>query len=467
MSQQDLEEEQVPLKSRLSVTSADAIVAFVQTFVGGGLLNYWYTTSMGLNPIWAIVVWGIFGAWNMINDPLFGSLSDNTTHNLGRRIPYIRYGGPILGLFYILAWLPMDPGNQMVLFFQFLTTLFLYDTLWTAVATSLYVMPYEMAISNKARGSIFIWKVFFTVIATLIPLVLLDFLKPAFGDNLWPYFIFHMILGISLAAITFISTFFYEEKVYVRYESKIPFLESLKQTLSNRAFLIFEIISFTVVYCQGGIIQGLLYFPDAFGQNYYLLLVCVLIGVIIGVYLFAVRGKGLTVKKAVKIWIVIFALSCFLILVLGYFWVATLIGCVGIGVGLAGGLYLIPLLNGDVIDYDESITGQRREGMYAGVNSFITKYATSLAQMVFLAIIVAFGYNTLLDPEDQTAVFADLGVIIGWMLVPTILLFICYIAMKYYPLEGKEWLETKKELEKIHMEKEKERLKELGYEYKE
>ena len=180
MSQQDLEEEQVPLKSRLSVTSADAIVAFVQTFVGGGLLNYWYTTSMGLNPIWAIVVWGIFGAWNMINDPLFGSLSDNTTHNLGRRIPYIRYGGPILGLFYILAWLPMDPGNQMVLFFQFLTTLFLYDTLWTAVATSLYVMPYEMAISNKARGSIFIWKVFFTVIATLIPLVLLDFLKPAF-----------------------------------------------------------------------------------------------------------------------------------------------------------------------------------------------------------------------------------------------------------------------------------------------
>jgi GPH family glycoside/pentoside/hexuronide:cation symporter len=128
---------------------------------------------------------------------------------------------------------------------------------------------------------------------------------------------------------------------------------------------------------------------------------------------------------------------------------------------------LIPLLNGDVIDYDESITGQRREGMYAGVNSFITKYATSLAQMIFLAIIVSFGYNTLLDPEDQTAVFADLGVIIGWMLVPTILLFICYIAMKYYPLEGKEWLETKKELEKIHREKEKERLKELGYEYKE
>lgn len=466
MSQQDLQEEFVPLKSRVSVTSADAVVAFVQTFVGGGLLNFWYTTSMGLNPLWAIVVWGIFGAWNMINDPLFGSLSDNTKHKLGRRIPYIRYGGPILGLFYILSWLPTDPGNQLVLFFQFLITLFLYDTLWTAVATSLYVMPYEMAVSNKARGSIFIWKVFFTVIATLIPLVLLDFLKPAFGENLLPYFIFHMILGIGLALITFFSTFFYKEKVYIKYETDVPFLDSLKQTLKNRAFLIFEVISFTVVYCQGGIIQGLLYFPDALEQNYYLLLVCVLIGVIIGVFLFAVRGKGLTVKRAVTVWVLIFAISCFIILILGYFWIATLIGCIGIGIGLAGGLYLIPLLNGDVIDYDESITGQRREGMYAGVNSFVTKYATSLAQMVFLAIIVAFGYDTLLEPANQKPL-ADLGVIIGWMLVPTILLFICFIAMRYYPLEGTEWLETKEELEQIHHKKEKERLKELGYEYKE
>jgi GPH family glycoside/pentoside/hexuronide:cation symporter len=464
ISQKDLLEEFVPLRSRISVTSADAIVALVQTFVGGGLLNYWYTTSMGLEPLLAILVWGIFGAWNMINDPLFGSLSDNTTHQLGRRIPYIRYGGPLLGIFYILAWLPIFSGEQLSLFLQFLITLFLYDTLWTAVATSVYVMPFEMVVSNKARGSIFIWKVFFTVIATLLPLILLDFLKPAFGDNLWSYFIFHMVLGIILAMITFISTFFYKEKIYIRYESQVPFIESLKHTLKNRAFLVFEVVSFTVIYCQGGIVQGLLYFPDALGQNFYLILVCALIGVIIGVFIFAFKGKALTVKKAIRIWIMIFAISCFLILVLGYFHIITLIGCVGIGIGLVGGIYLTPMMNGDVIDYDESITGQRREGMYAGVNSFVTKYATSLAQMIFMATIIAFGYNTLLDPKNQTAL-ADLGVIIGWMLFPTILLFISFIAIRYYPLEGKEWLETKQNLAKVHKEKEKERLEELGYKY--
>ncbi len=41
---------------------------------------------------------------------------------------------------------------------------------------------------------------------------------------------------------------------------------------------------------------------------------------------------------------------------------------VTVGFGFAGGMYLIPVMNGDVIDYDESKTLLRREGMYAGVN---------------------------------------------------------------------------------------------------
>ncbi len=57
-----------------------------------------------------------------------------------------------------------------------------------------------------------------------------------------------------------------------------------------------------------------------------------------------------------------------------------------VGIGFAGGMYLIPLMNGDVIDKDEHHTGLRREGMYAGVNSFITKPAISLAQAVFLSL---------------------------------------------------------------------------------
>ncbi len=78
----------------------------------------------------------------------------------------------------------------------------------------------------------------------------------------------------------------------------------------------------------------------------------------------------------------VFSVGCFVILVAGHFLLPTLIGFFCFGLGFAGGMYLIPLMNGDVVDMDEHRTGLRREGMYAGVNSFVTKPAISLANSV-------------------------------------------------------------------------------------
>jgi hypothetical protein len=41
----NLKEEYVPLKSRISVSGADGIVAFAQTIIGGGTLTYYFTTT--------------------------------------------------------------------------------------------------------------------------------------------------------------------------------------------------------------------------------------------------------------------------------------------------------------------------------------------------------------------------------------------------------------------------------------
>src|SRR5512133_3211771 len=95
------------------------------------------------------------------------------------------------------------------------------------------------------------------------------------------------------------------------------------------------------------------------------------------------------------------------------------------GIGFAGGMYLIPLMNGDVLDIDEERTGLRREGMYAGVNSFITKPAISLANAAFLWIIGYYGYNNDLGKGAQSA-SAETGILVAWTLIPGILLFICF-----------------------------------------
>jgi GPH family glycoside/pentoside/hexuronide:cation symporter len=120
-------------------------------------------------------------------------------------------------------------------------------------------------------------------------------------------------------------------------------------------------------------------------------------------------------------------------------------------------------MNGDVVDFDEHKTGLRREGMYAGINSFITKPAISLAQWVMLSLMTAFGYDQALGKGLQST-SAETGILLGWTLVPGILLFLSFIVLHWYPLDGKDWLGIKARLAEIHKEKERKYLASKGYE---
>ena len=456
-------EEIVPLKSRMWVSAADASVAFIQGALMIGL-SYYYLHIRGLSAIWIGIVWLIFGVWNAVNDPLFGHISDKTKTKLGRRIPYIRYGGPILGFLYVMCWIAFPGDTQMDLFFQMLITLFLYDALYTIVATALYIMPFEMALSNKARGSIFVWKLIFSVIATFVPLFLIPIIQPGTGDDPTFYILFHVMLGIFVGVIVFVSSFFYKERFYMVDEEKVPFLTSVKNTFKNKSFIVFEVISFTIIYVQAGLMLGLGFYIDEFETNMIFLFLGLGVGVIVGAIVFIGQQSKLGVKKSMMLMCAIFALGCYIILFFGHILALVLIGFVCVGMGVVGGFFLIPMMNGEVIDKDEDLTGTRREGMYAGVNSFVTKYAISLAQFVFLMIIAVYGYDATLR-KGQQAPIVETGILIAWMLVPALMLTLCVIVMKLYPLHGTEWLQTKVKLAEIHKQKEKVFLEKHGIKF--
>jgi GPH family glycoside/pentoside/hexuronide:cation symporter len=160
----------------------------------------------------------------------------------------------------------------------------------------------------------------------------------------------------------------------------------------------------------------------------------------------------------------VFAVGCFALLLGGRMVVPAAFGFLCFGFGFAGGMYLIPLMNGDVVDFDEHKTGLRREGMYAGINSFITKPAISIAQWALLSIIAAFGYDQALAKGTQS-VQAQTGILVGWVAPTGVLLLLCFFALALYPLAGEKWEEIKKQLSFRHREKEKKYLEEHGYKF--
>lgn len=444
----------VPLKTKLWLAGADGTVGTLSGLITGGGLTYYFTKWMGLKPAYASAVLLIFAIWNAVNDPLFGYLSDNTKSKLGRRIPYIRYGAPIYALSFILCWVAFPwAGNQWAMFFQMLFSLFLFDTLYTAIATSLYVMPYEITVDNQARGSIFIWKVVFSIFSLGTPLILLPLIQPEPGTSAATFRIIMTCIGIVAGAIVYASTYFYHENHYLKEEAQPPMLKAIVTCFKNRPFIIFEIISFTVIYIQTALMQGVLYYFAEFDVPMYVCYGAMVIGVILGMIVWIKNHERLGVHRCISLMCLVFSIGCFLMSFFGGNTIIAVIGFFATGIGFSGGMYMIPLMNGDVIDYDEVKTGLRREGMYAGVNSFVTKPAISLAQSAFLTITAAFGYvqDALQGTQSATA---KTGVLIGWMLIPAILLLICFLCMFAYPLRGADWKAKKEQLKQLHKEKE-------------
>lgn len=453
-------EEHVPLKSRVWISGADAATAILQSLVGSTALTYYFTRLRGLSLELTGLVWIIFAIWNAVNDPLFGYLSDRTKSKLGRRIPYIRYGAPLFLLSFALFWvrIPGSDGNQAALFIQMLLVLFLYDTLYTAIATSLYIMPYEVAISNKARSGIYIWKIIFMVFTIVVPMVIEATIKPDVGDTAGvSLFRWAMVaIGVLMGAIIFISTFFYRERHMVE-EQKFNFLASIKACFTNRSFVVFEVLSFTIIFVQTALMQGLWIYFDEIPVGRLPMYLALAAGILSGIFFFVRQRDRWGIKVNTLIFSLLFAIGCLVLAFFGRYEIPATISFFLVGIGFAGGMYLIPLMNGDVVDMDEHRTGQRREGMYAGINSLVTKPAISLAQWVLLTVMAAYGYDANLVKGTQTYQ-AQTGILLGWALVPGILLFVSFLSLFLYPLAGPGWETIKRKLAQIHSQKEQEYL---------
>jgi GPH family glycoside/pentoside/hexuronide:cation symporter len=463
-----LHEESVPVHSRIWVSAADGGAAILCSIAEGAALTYYFTRVMGLAPRLASIVWLLFGIWNAFNDPLFGYISDRTRSRLGRRIPYIRYGAPLYAAAFAIFWIvvPGFKDNQTALFIQMLVGMFLFDTLYTAIATAVYIMPYEMAVSNKARSSIFIWKIGFSLISTAFPIAI-GLIQPGPGQDATPYRLIMIGLGVLMAVVIYASTFFYKENHFQQEEEQFNFWKSLGACFRNKSFVVFESISFTVIYVQNQLMQGIYYYYDELSMGVAkstgtaLTLGSLFAGAVLGLLLFLNRRDVWGVKRCVRVFASMFGLGCVIGFLFAHQLIPMMIAFLLIGVGFAGGMYLIPLMNGDVIDADEHTTGLRREGMYAGVNSFVTKPAMSLAQAVFLGFISRAGYDQSLAKGMQSA-SAEAGIVRAWFLMPAILLLACAVILRWYPLDGPSWEKIKTHLTVVHREKERAYLAEHG-----
>ncbi|MFX0075310.1 MAG: MFS transporter, partial [Candidatus Hermodarchaeota archaeon] len=461
---QIMSEEIVPTSSKLAFGGITFVVGIFSNLVIATSFTYFYNVKLGLDESWTGLAWLIFIVWNTINDPLLGFIEDRTkSAKYGRRVPYIRFGGLIYAVLFILSWIPFaTSANQISLFFNMLIMLFLFDTLFTMTGLISYSLPAEMAITNSARSKLNVFGSIGNALALLfsfvIPTLLLTGDEPASSDPNFPVFLITiLVLGIVGAIIIFVSSFYIKENKYTILEEPLGFKASIVETFKNRAFLIFEISQFCFLIAQFILTNGVLYWVDGVLGLSGLLGILPLLVFFLVVFLFFPIYSKLIIKYGIKkvfTGLLIFTGISFIIsFLIGWNLYTSFIAMILIGIGISGYFLTSQLVMAEVIDNDEILTGKRRETTYSGMNALLTKPTNSIGPWILLSVISLFGFDN--TPGAVQTEFAKMGIMIAFTVIPAILILLSALIIKFFPLSGPEWSQKKEELHKIHQEKEK------------
>jgi GPH family glycoside/pentoside/hexuronide:cation symporter len=463
-------DERLPLKSKIAYGLSQASTNLLFSIALGSAITFYYNIKLGLDEELIALAWLLFAGWNAINDPLFGILQERIDTDIGRRIPVLRFGAPLYTLTFIICWFPFIGNTQIALFWSLMLVLFLFDSMFTMIGLVETALPAEMCITQEARSNLALYNVVLGSSGGLVAMTLtLVLLTEEATTELNPLFKPVMILvGILAGLILFLSSYAITENEYARTEETLGFRESMLATLRNREFLAFESMNFFREMGFTVIISSMIYFVQYVMNLQGSLASIPLFGVFVMMLSFSfladrmVRKRGL--KQVYLVGMIVTSVGLVFLLFSGIFFIGAIASLLLIGVGLAPVLMIWSPLLADVMDYDEILTGKRRETTHAGMNALITKPADSLANASFLIIISAFGFDNTLSMQPDSAI---LGVQIGYALFPALLFLIGAVMFwKWYQLDGMEWIAKKVELGKIHLKKEREYIDHLQKEGK-
>ena len=103
------------------------------------------------------------------------------------------------------------------------------------------------------------------------------------------------------------------------------------------------------------------------------------------------------------------------------------------GIGFGATLALPSAIQADVIDYDELLTGQRREGQYIGLWSIAKKFAAAIGVGAGLSILGYAGYEPNVAQTEQV----QLTLRTLYALVPSACNMIAFLIVLAFPISSR------------------------------
>ncbi len=425
-----------------------------------------FNMELKLAPTMIAIILMSLRLWDGVADPVMGWISDNTRTRWGRRRPYIFVGAILAGLTYpLIWWFPLDlsQGQLMAWVIGFGILFYTCFTIWAMPYQSLIM---EMTPDYNERTRVASVRGVLQSLASFVVgcswWLALQFNHPETGE---PSTVIGMryiglVIAVFIAILGVIPAIFVKERYYEHHlsntQKKVGLGASLKETLSNRPFII--LCGFTIFFLLGTSIY------DSYGRyvgTYYVLggdwerssvfqiygtaiyMGCSLCMIPIFRRLSERIGKinclfiavGLVLFSSVLTWFTNNPDYPYLMLVNTAF----------IGVGYAGLWLMIPSMQADVVDDDELTTGERREGSFAAIYSWVLKLSFCVGFLVSGPMLELTGFDAALEGPQPERVLTHLR--LGYIAIPAVALVLAFFLLKFFPITQARAGEIRAQLE--------------------
>jgi GPH family glycoside/pentoside/hexuronide:cation symporter len=424
------------------------------TLMGFWCLKY-LTDTAGLAAALAGAALMAGKVWDAVTDPLMGYISDRTVTALGRRRPSLLAGALPMMLTLWLFFTAPPIRNPVLLTLWMTFSLMLVNTVSTVINIPYSSLTPELTDDYHERTSLngyrFGCAIFGTIIgaAAVLPLIGL------FADKHTGWSMTGLALGAVIMITTLLTFFGTRESPRSRALPAGNFFSTYRAVFCNRPyvilFLAYGLHMTAVTFLQSIIAYYIEYlYPVRFvlalrgilrmsgesalrGALTTLAMLVLLLTAMLCIPLSVALSRRAGKKRVYQISFVLIGTACAAVSLAGHrlpppFFLA-LLAWAGAGVGFS---YVAPFaMAPDAIDYGALTTGQRDEGAYYGMWTFIAK--TGMALSVFLSglILELGGYapNAVQGPGAKLAIRFIAGPI------PALIFAAAFAVLRRYPLD--------------------------------
>jgi GPH family glycoside/pentoside/hexuronide:cation symporter len=455
-----LEGHPLGLKSKASYASGNFGTSLLyNAFALFALTFYVDKKYIGLDGVLYGIAITVYGLWSVVNNPLFGIISDRTRTRWGRRRPYIGMGSIFLLIFYFLVWTPpvegtlADPFNIPV-FIYFLVVICAFSGFYALVSVPYVSLFPELYENPRDRAQVQLFRQLFAAIGLILAFampMLIESLSPSFGVfNAYKYL--GLVFGVAGCIPYIISVAGNRERKEFSLDANPPLGQNLKTSLRNRAFLLFAVAGLMINYAFLWLEGMLQFFTTNFigisGGEVTILLGVMFITAMPFLPIWGRCYRRFGTRKSFIVTMAIFALSLQPLLFVSSF-IMTIPVMLLAGVGLSGYMMLPEIMIGEIADEDEVKSKVRREGIYYGMNGFLGRFSFVLTGLTTALIFGLTGYQGGAPPTPEVNLMFRLSM----TMIPLIAMVLALLALKYYPLHGERLETVRKEIEKIHKDK--------------